>query len=77
MSNTVLSIRASDKGDVLYLKDIRQDKGITYIKYKSTFNDMPFVESEIVSVDGGVNAAILGSDGTILFRFDINWLNKL
>lgn len=77
MSNVICCIPADNNGNKLWIKDFVTREGKDYLKYKSTYNDMPFTETEIFSVDGGQNVAICGTDGTILFRFNINWLSKL
>ena len=70
-------IPANDIGDKLLIKDLREDNNKLYVKYRSTFNDMPFVETEIYIVDKGKNCIITGEDGTALWRFSINWLHKI
>ena len=67
-------IPADRDGNRLFLKDFREDKGRYFVKYKSTYNDIPFVDTEIWIVDGGKNFVITGEDGTILWRFPINIL---
>lgn len=40
---TIAMISADSNGNKLFIKDFRVDeKGRTFIKYKSTFNDIPF-----------------------------------
>ena len=69
----------SDKvGNKLFIKDLRIDeKQRIFVKYKSTYNDMPFLETEIFLVDNDQNCAICGDDGTILYRFSTKWLSFL
>ena len=74
MSN-ILCIPA-DNTNKLFLKDFRVDKDKAFIKYKSTYNDIPWREIELGS-DGNGNATICGDDGTVLFRFSLTWLEKL
>ena len=77
MSNTLM-IPADSNGNKLFLKDVRIDKKCRLIAtYKSTFNDMPFFEVELFSVDSGQNFAICGDDGTVLYRFSALWIQKL
>lgn len=70
-------IPADNNGNKLWLKELRIDGDRAFVKYKSTYNDMPFAESEIYAVDGGKNFVITGDDGTILYRFSANWLDGL
>jgi hypothetical protein len=53
-----------------------ENEGRFFIKYKSTYNDIPFIKTEIYLVDEGKNFAITGNDGTVLWRFSINWISK-
>lgn len=77
MSNVVM-IPADSNGNKLFLKELRIDeKYRLFVKYKSTFNDMPFFEVELYSVDSGQNFAICGDDGTVLYRFSELWIQKL
>ena len=75
MKNKIVSIPTDREGNKLYLKDLRVDKDKIFVKYKSTYNDVGFMETEIFSVDN--NYVITGDDGTILYRFSAEWLNKL
>ena len=75
--NVIAVIPANNIGGKLFIKDLREDGVKLYIKYRSTFNDIPFVETEIYIVDDGKNCVITGEDGTVLWRFSINWLNKI
>jgi hypothetical protein len=38
---------------------------------------MPFSEVELFLVDEGRNCVITGDDGTVLWRFSVDWLDKL
>ena len=77
MSNIAM-IPADSNGNKLFLKNVRIDeKGRLFVKYKSTFNDMPFFEVELFSVDSGKNFAICGDDGTVLYRFSVLWIQKI
>ena len=65
-------------GNKLFIKDLRIDeKQRIFVKYKSTYNDMPFMEVELYEVDNGQNCAICGDDGTILYRFSTECLSSL
>ena len=60
-------IPADNQGNKLILKDYRRQKdGRMFLKYRSTWNDIPFRETEVFLVDSGKNLAILGGDGTVL-----------
>ena len=75
MNTTILYIPADNEGNKLFLKDLRKDNEKLFIKYKSTFNDVPFQETELFSVDD--NYVITGDDGTVLWRFLKQWIEKL
>jgi hypothetical protein len=77
MNNVICCIPADNVGNKLWIKDARADKERLFLKYKSTYNQMPFMEVEVFAVDGGENLAITGDDGTILYRFSSAWINKL
>lgn len=77
MNNIICCIPADNVGNKLWLKDFREEKDKMFIKYKSTYNDIPFIETEIFLTDGNTNAVITGTDGTILFRFSVGWISKL
>ena len=55
MSNVICCIPADNNGNKLWIKDFREDGKRAFVKYKSTYNDMPFMEVEIFAVDGGNN----------------------
>jgi len=75
MNTAILCIPADDEGNKLFIKDLREDNKKLFVKYKSTFNDIPFSETELFHVDD--NYVITGSDGTVLWRFSKEWLEKL
>lgn len=77
MNNTICSIPADNSGNKLLLKDFREENQKMFIKYRSTFNDIPFRDTELIPVDDGNNLAITGDDGTVLFRFSVAWIGKL
>jgi len=73
----IVTIPADGVGNLLFLKDVRRKDGRIFIKYRSTFNDVPFQEVELHSADGGINYVITGGDGTTLWRFSKVWIEKL
>jgi len=75
--NEILAIPADNTGNKLFLKDPRRDGDRLFVKYRSTYNDIPFVEVEIFLVDDGRNYVITGDDGTVLWRFGKQWIDKL
>ena len=77
MNNTILCIPADKSGNKLFIKDLREEKGRVFAKYKSTYNDVPFQETELFGADSGINCIITGDDGTVLWRFSIQLLEKL
>jgi len=74
---TIAFIPADNVGNKLFLKDVRKDGNKTLIKYRSTYNDIPFIETEIYPADDGRNYVITGDDGTVLWRFSAQWIEKL
>jgi hypothetical protein len=74
---TIACIPADASGNKLWLKDFKIENNRTFIKYRSTYNQIPFEEVEIFLVDEGKNFVITGDDGTVLFRFSSQWINKL
>lgn len=77
MSKIICCIPADLEGNKLWLKDFRQDGKRMFVKYSSTYNDIPFQETEIYQVDGGKNVVITSDNGTVLFRFSAEWIKKL
>ena len=77
MGIKIACIPADNSGNKLWLKELRINEKRLYLKYRTTYNDIPFTETEIFPVDGGNNFAITGTDGTVLYRFSINWLKGL
>lgn len=75
--NEIACIPADHEGNKLWLKEPRQEGNKYFIKYKSTYNDIPFREVQCFSADGGKNLVISGDDGTVIWRFSINWFHKL
>jgi len=74
MSKTIACIPADNVGNLLYLKDVRINNKKIFVKYKSTYNDIPFREAEIYSSDANTNFTINGDDGTVLYRFAQSWI---
>lgn len=75
MAHVIACIPADTLGNKLWLTDFREEGEKLMVKYKSTYSDLPFMDTELTLVDGGKNAAITGHDGTILYRFGLWWLN--
>jgi hypothetical protein len=75
MGNTIACIQADNQGNKLWLKDFRFDGEKTFIKYRSTYNDIPFKEIEIFVIDG--NFVITGDDGKVIFRFSPSWVDLI
>lgn len=71
----ILAIPADNQGGKLWIKDVRQGDKHLFAKFKSTYNDMPWRETILFPVDD--NYTITGTDGTVLFRFNKQWINKL
>ena len=74
---TIVCIPADNIGNKLFLKDLRKDGVRFFVKYKSTYNDIPFQETELFTVDNGKNCVITGDDGTVLWRIPNEMINKL
>lgn len=74
--NTIICVPA-DSDNKLFMKDVRIDGQKLFVKYRSTYNNIPFRETELIPVDSGKNLAITGNDGTVLFRFSSTWISKL
>jgi len=77
MGTTIACIPADKIGNKLYLKELRQNGDRLFIKYRSTYNDVPFTETELYIADSGKNCVITGDDGTVLWRFPMTWLDRL
>lgn len=76
--NSIVMIPADNDGNKLFLKDFRiNEKKKMFVCYRSTYNDIPFQETEIFAVDGGKNIAICADDGTVLFRVLFVFIEKL
>lgn len=70
-------IPADRGGNKLFLKEPREENDRLYVKYRSTYNDIPFVESEVFLTENGKDGVITGDDGTVLWRFPISMINKM
>lgn len=75
----IAMIPADGKGNKLFIKDFREDEveGRYYVKYKSTFNDVPFIEVELNLADEGRNVTINGDDGSVLYRFSTYYIAQI
>jgi len=61
-------IPADREGNKLFIKHFHTMNNRMFCSYKSTYNDMPFQETELFFADSNVNVVICGSDGTVLWR---------
>lgn len=57
----VCCIPADNKGNKLFIKDFKVENNRTFVKYRSTYNDIPFMDVEIFPVED--KFAICGNDG--------------
>jgi hypothetical protein len=64
----ILSIPANHEGDKLFIKHFHTMNKRMFCSYKSTYNDMPFQETELFFADNNKNVVICGEDGTVLWR---------
>lgn len=76
MGNKIAFIPADSQGNILFIKDFEQVGDRFFVKYRSTYNDIRFVRTEIYLTDGNKNFVITGTDGTVLFRFSVGWITK-
>ena len=72
---TIAVIQADNQGAKLVLKDLEREGDRLFLKYKATWNDVPWQRTEVFVVDGRV--VITGDDGTVLYRFGMEWLEKI
>ena len=77
MSKSIAMIPVDHTGNSLFIKDLEEIENKVFLKYRSTLNDIPFMRTEIFVVDDNNNIGIVGTDGTVLFRFAEQWLLKL
>jgi hypothetical protein len=73
----ILAIPADNQGNKLWIKSLRTDGDQSFVQFKSTYNDVGWREAGLYPADGGVNIVITGDDGTVLFRFNKLWIDKL
>lgn len=73
MDRIIQAVPLDSKGNLLFLKEFREENGKFYIKYRAMINDIPFQETELYLIDGGQNFAITGSNAKILYRFNIQF----
>lgn len=73
----ILAIPADKDGNKLFIKNFSIMNGRIFCSYKSTYNDMPFQQTELFFVDDNKNVAICGTDGTVLWRFPYLLLNRI
>ena len=74
---TIAMIPTDSIGNKLFIKDLRIDENKVFVKYKSTYNQVPFFEVELNIIDEGKVATINGDDGTVLYRFSTGFLNAI
>lgn len=77
MGYMIACIPADNEGNKLWLKEPRIDGKRIFVKYRSTHNDIPFMETELFMIDAGSNLGILADDGTILWRFSPIWIDRM
>lgn len=71
MDRIIQAIPLNSKGDLLFLKEFREENGRYFIKYRAMINEIPFKEEEIFLVDNNTNFVIVGGNGVILYRFPV------
>jgi hypothetical protein len=72
----IASIPADNQGGKLWIKDFRKDGKRMFLQYKSTYNNMPFMETEVY-FDQNEKLIICGGDGAVLFRFSFEWITRI
>ena len=77
MSKTILTIQADREGNKLFVMNYHKMNDRMFCSYKSTYNDMPFQDTELFFADDNKNVVICGDDGTVLWRFNSELLNKV
>lgn len=73
---TILAIPADTSGGKLWIKEPRQEGDRLFVKYKSTYNDIPWRDTELFAVDDGDNLAITADNGTVMFRFPVGLMKN-
>ena len=76
VNDNVCMIPADGEGNKLYIKNFRVEDGKPLVSFRSTYNDMPFMDTIVYSVDADT-LAICGDDGTVLFRFNKEWISNI
>ncbi len=70
---TIQALPLNAQGDLLFLKDFREEDNRYFIKYRAMINQIPFQETELYLVDNDTNFAITGDNAKILYRFNVNF----
>lgn len=73
MMNKIQAVPLNKEGDLLFLKEFREENGRYFIKYRAMINQIPFQETELYLVDNGQNFAITGDNAKILYRFHVSF----
>lgn len=73
----ILTIPADREGNKLFIKHFHIIHNRMFCSYKSTYNDMPFQETELFFADNSKNVVICGEDGTVLWRIPYKLVNQL
>lgn len=74
----VIIIIPAGNGHSLFVKDFRVDENKRmFVDYRTSYNDVPFTQTEIFYADNNKNFVIGGDDGTVLWRFSTSWINAL
>lgn len=70
MSDTIkiLTVRADNSGNTLFVKHFSKMNNRMFCEYKSTYNDIPFQSTELFFDDKG-NVTILDGTGAVMWRF--------
>lgn len=76
MGETILCIPADNQGEKLWIKDFQERDGRFFCQYRSTFNDIPFRETELFLADENKNLTICSDNGKALFRFSVQWMSN-
>jgi hypothetical protein len=75
MNKTIQAIPIDRKGNLLFIKDFEQKDGKMFLSYKSGYNDIPFRRVEVYIQ--GADLVITADDGTVIYRFAVDFLNKI
>lgn len=68
-------IPADQLGGKLILKNYRKEGDRHFVEYRTTYNNIPFRETEIFLIEEEGIFVIAGDDGTILYAFSKLWIN--